>query len=42
MGQPGAPLHSEGSDPTELTVTGRVGEQGQSRFAALEVLFHST
>lgn len=42
MGQPGAPLHSKGSNPTELTVTGGVGEQGQSRFSALRVLFHST
>lgn len=42
MGQPGALLLSKGSDHTELAVTGGVGEQGQSRFAALKMLFHST
>lgn len=41
MGQPGTLLHSQGSDPTELAVTGGVGEQGQSGFAALKVLFYS-
>lgn len=34
-------MHSKGSDPTGLAVTGGVGEQGQSGLAAVKVLFNN-
>lgn len=34
-------MHSKGSGPSALAVTGGVGEQGQGVFAAVKVLFRN-